>query len=373
MNVEAKQVGTSLLVTQYHTLGYKLFGIFSIIFFLGGFPALIIHPDIVDASLTCAREAEAGMVCTARTTWLGFAPGGARFEGVTGARAAKGELLLETARGTARLDSYGPGSLKSHAAAINAAIQQPGAGRVVLREPIEWGWTAPLLAWLAVVLAMCLSMLFSTGSITVFDAGLGLVRLRSEGLFRAHIRELPLADVLNIYAPWEAAPSLYLVTPTKEIPICWFSRFNSAKPQARAGQVAKFILAWLDRNRQQHPARSTPAERDLALIADEDLAYLFGYALLPIAVRRDGRSYLRMDLMGGDKWFQSNLREELEQPRQPPINANSRERAKYWAKRMIYRCHIDADRALAEAPPERQATLAAILPDPNEPYPRPDD
>jgi hypothetical protein len=364
MKVAIKEEGASLLVTQYYSLGYKLICILGLLFFFGGFPAAILSPDIVDASLTCAREAEFGMVCTARSSWLGLAPGGMRFEDVTRARATEDWLLLDTEHGTARLDSYSTSSFAANAAAINAAIQQPGAGRLVLRDPIGWGRAGPLLIWLALLLVVCLNFLFATGSVTAFDAGLGVVRSRVEGVFRPKIRELPLSDVLNIYA---SMSDVYLVMPTSEIQMCWFSRANSRDSKAEAMQVAEFTRAWLARNQRRQPTQFAPAAHDLVLIADPNLAYLLSYGTLPALVTRGDRSYLCMDLIGGPRWFQRSLRRDLEQLRQDQEQGyGGGSPAKSLASYLIPRCHVDVDRALAAATADRQLALAALIPKPSD-------
>ena len=369
MNVVVTEDSESLTITQRYTLGYKLTCIGLLLLFSALLPGMFLYFAGTSATLTCAREAEAGVVCTDRLDWLGSFVRGWRYEHVeqayvparlTPGHQVSSNLHLKTAAGTVDFQSIHHTAYADFASAINAFIQNPVAGELVVSDPAHVPIVVISAAILLAVFYRCLSMPLRTGLITVFDLRRAEVWMRREGFWRSTIRAVPIADILTVEASAGPPYSVSLTTTGRDLLLCWFGDSSSAAPAAEARLLATRINRWLPHLRMANP--STPPPTDLIEVDDPDLAYLLGYSESNAAVVYANIMHLRLDRLIVTAEQDRNIRAALEPS--PPRSA--------WppdvlARELVTICQVDVREAFDDASPQQRAALVRLLGSPPQP------
>ncbi|HYF66088.1 MAG TPA: hypothetical protein VD886_24875, partial [Herpetosiphonaceae bacterium] len=139
MNVVITEDTDSLTIMQRYGLGYKLQRLFLLLLLGVLLPIYALYFSGTAATLTCAREAGAGIVCTDRLNWLGAFRRAWRYERVEQAYVPGNSpyLHLKTADGFARFSSIHHARYTRFADPVNAFVQNPAAGTVVMSDPIN--------------------------------------------------------------------------------------------------------------------------------------------------------------------------------------------------------------------------------------------
>jgi hypothetical protein len=368
MNVVVTEDSDTLTITQRYTLRYKLKHI-GLLGFWALVAALVLYFAGTSATLTCAPEAGAGVVCTDRVNWLGSFARGWRYEHVeqayvparlTPGRQASSDLHLKTAAGIADFPSNHQSAYANFASAINTFIQNPVAGELVVSDPVNVLWVMISAGILLAVFYRCLSMPLRTGMVTIFDLRQGRIWLRREGFWRSKTRSVPIADILTVEAGSGPPHTVALTTTGRDLLLCWFGDSPSAAPAAEARLLATRVNRWLPHLRTANP--SPPPAADLIEVADLDLAYLLGYSESNAAVTYANTMHLRMDRMIATAEQKRNIRVALEPA--PPRSA--------WppdvlARELVAICQVDVREAFDAASPQQRAALVRLLGSPPPP------
>jgi hypothetical protein len=202
------------------------------------------------------------------------------------------------------------------------------------------------------VLYLCLNRLLAIGDITIFDARRGLLQSRVEGWLKGHYREMPLGNVINVYAEGGSIREVYLATSAKDIKICWFSNVNARQPAVEAAHVVQAVRTWLLSHQilvQTQPPE--PVDADLVPIANPTLAYLLRQSPLPLIVERSTQPYLRIDLISGTERDRRGVRRFMLSPALEVA----------LLPRLFALCHVDVELAYQAAPPAQRAAINALL------------
>jgi hypothetical protein len=363
MNVVVTQDPQRLTITQRYTLGYKLKRLLPLLLFCALIPAPVLYFSGTSATLTCAREPVAGVVCTDRLDWLGSFQRGWRYEHVeqayvpaklTPGRQASADLHLKTAAGTVKFSSVHQNAYAHGDRSINAFIQKPVAGELVVSDPVNVPAVVISAAILLAVFYFCLSMPLKIGMITIFDIGQDEVRLHGEGFWGATTLTLAIKTISRAYASGGELCGVYLTIPTKDVLICWFGEGSSADPAAAARDLATQINRWLPHLRTASPAAPAPA--DLIEVGDPDLAYLLGYSASNAAVMYANRMHLRLDRMIATAEQKRNIRAAL-----APAPPRSAWPPDVLARELVAICQVDVREAFNDASPRQRAALVRLL------------
>jgi hypothetical protein len=362
MNVVVTEDSESLTITQRYTLVYKLRRICMLLVFGMLLPAYALYFSGTSATLTCSREAGAGVVCTDRLDWLGSFRRGRRYEHVQQAYvpADVPDLQLKTATGRVWFSSIHQDRYTRFVRPINAFIQNPAAGEVVMSDPINLKIVLISAAILLASFYRCLSMPQRTGLITVFDLRQGQIWLHREGFWRSTTRMLPISDILRAEAGPGPPHWVSLATIGRDVLLCWFGASSAAAPAAEARQLAARINRWMPHLRMANP--STPPPTDLIEVVDPNLAYLLGYSESNAAVTYANTMHLRMDRMIATVEQKRNIRAALE-----PGRARSAWPPDVLARALVAICQVDVREAFDAASPQQRTALVRLLGSPPQP------
>jgi hypothetical protein len=363
MNVVVTEDSQSLTITQRYSLSYKLRRIFYLLLFNAALPAFVLYFVGTSATLTCAREAGAGVVCTDRLDWFGSFERGWRYERVeqayvparlTPGQQASAALHLKTAAGLVKFSSIHQRAYANFASAINAFIQTPVAGELVVSDPVNIPIAMICAGILLAVFYSCLALPLRTGLITIFDLRQGQIVLHREGFWRSRTSTLALTNILTADAGAGPPYSVSLATTGRDVLLCWFGDSSSAAPAAEARLLAARIKRWLPHLRMVNP--SVPPPTNLIEVADPDLAYLLGYSESNAAVVYANTMHLRMDRIIATADQKRNIRAALEPA--PPRWAWTPD---VLARELVAICQVDLHEALDAAGPQQRAALVRLL------------
>jgi hypothetical protein len=363
MNVVVTEDSQSLTITQRYTLGYKLARVGLLLLFSALLPGMFLYFAGTSATLTCGREAGAGVVCTDRLDWFGSFQRGWRYERVeqayvpsmlTPGSQVSSNLHLKTAAGIVEFSSIHHNSYANFASAINAFIQTPVAGELVVSDPVNIPIAMICGGILLAVFYSCLAMPLRTGLITIFDLPKGQIVLHREGFWRSRTSTLALTDILTADAGAGPPYSVSLATTGRDILLCWFGDSSSADPAAEARLLAARIKRWLPHLRMANP--SVPPPTDLIEVNDPDLAYLLGYSESNAAVTYANRMHLRMDRIIATADQKRNIRAALD-----PAPSRSAWPPDVLARELVAICQVDLHEALDAAGPQQRAALVRLL------------
>jgi hypothetical protein len=377
MKVDVKHSPNVLIITQRTSAVQKAVLIFALLAFGGCLPGLKLFDTGTGATLSCAREAGAGVVCTHQMSWLGVFRRTTRYEHVQRAEIettsnADGtyyDLKLISAAGSVVFGSRHDYGFIGALDQINALIDDPAAPPLAVRHPID---ATGVVIWggiVLIVIYMCLASLMWTGSVTVFNAIKGEVRVRHERFLGPKIRTLPLNAILNVYVSAESHSmyAVYLSTANVRLSLCWFTVQNSLDPMARAELVAGHIRDWLAPHHQAAGRRfATPAPDDLVEVPDPLLAYLLSHSASAAVVIDETGTFLRIDLLGGPPYRQRLLRQSLAALKVPGVSAR-RVMSTWSIYELINMCHVDVAAALKAADWHRRDAIEEMLREPEPP------
>jgi hypothetical protein len=371
MNLTINTDPNRLVIAQRLGLGHKLLSIGIILMIFGIIPGFALYQSGTIATLTCAQEVDASVVCTDRATWFGAFPRTVRYERVELAYAQQARrfvsktsrpaLHLETPAGVAVFAALHDAEYVNFVDQINAFVQAPSPTPLVLRDPVNIlgvALTAPIMLGLTFI---CWRLLWSRGSIASFDTQQKQVEVQADGVWRRRIHRVPFDAIVNVYASGQSTVYVTLTTDCASFLLAQLTTANSPDPSSAADTIVHTIDDWLAQHQvRPQPAENAPAAADLVEVCHPMLAYLLGHSHSAAVVMRGDRAYLNMDRIGGSPRDQRGLRGILATlERESPQDRDHL--ARLIAPELLAACHVDVQAAYRAANLQQRAAIDELL------------